>query len=78
MTTLVLGATGRLLVQQLLERGEHVKIIVRSTENLHDKIKYHDNLSLIHASVLNLSDDEITQHVRMTRQSNGPQYVLTL
>ena len=66
MTTLVLGAsgaTGRLLVQQLLQRGEHVKIVVRSTKNLHDTIEYHDNLSIIHASVLNLSDDEMTQHV---------------
>ncbi len=66
MTTLVVGAsgaTGRLLVQQLLERGEHVRIIVRSTENLPDKITSHANLSAIQASVLSLSDSEMAQHL---------------
>jgi len=57
------GATGRLLVEQLLDRGQHVKIIVRSTENLPDKITSHDNLSVIQASVLDLSDSEMAQHV---------------
>jgi hypothetical protein len=66
MTTLVVGAsgaTGRRLVQQLLECGEHVRIIVRSIENLPDAITSHDNLSVIHASVLDLSDAEMSQHV---------------
>ena len=66
MTTLVVGATGatgRLLVQQLLARGERVRIIVRSTENLADEITSHDNLSVIRASVLSLSDDELAQCV---------------
>ncbi len=66
MTTLVVGAsgaTGRLLVEQLLERGQQVRIIVRSTENLPDIITSHDKLSVIHASVLHLSDTEIAQHV---------------
>jgi len=66
MTTLVVGAsgaTGRLLVQQLLERGEHVRIIVRSTENLPDKVTSHENLSVISASVLDLGDTELAQHV---------------
>ena len=66
MTTLVVGAsgaTGRLLVQQLLERGEHVKIIVRSSENLPREIAGHSNLSITLASVLDLSDDEMAKHV---------------
>lgn len=66
MTTLVVGAsgaTGRLLVEQLLERGEHVRVIVRSKESLPEKITSHDNLSIIQASVLDLSDDEMTRHV---------------
>lgn len=58
------GATGRLLVEQLLERGQHVKIIVRSTENLPDKVTNHDNLSVIQASILNLSDIEMAEHAR--------------
>ena len=57
------GATGRLLVEQLLERGHYVRIIVRSTENLPDNVINHDNLSMVQASVLNLSDAEIAQHV---------------
>jgi len=66
MKTLVVGAsgaTGRLLVEQLLDRGQHVRIIVRSTENLPDNITSHDNLSVIQASVLDLSDSEMAQHV---------------
>ena len=66
MTTLVVGAsgaTGRLLVEQLLYRGENVKIIVRSPDSLPENIKKHDNLSVIHASVLDLSDAEMAQHV---------------
>jgi len=67
MTTLVVGAsgaTGRLLVEQLLERGESVKIIVRSTDNLPEKVVSHSNLSVIRASVLDLSDAEMAEHVR--------------
>jgi len=66
MTTLVVGAsgaTGRLLVKQLLERGQQVRIIVRSTENLPDYLMSHNNLSVVHASVLDLSDIEMAQHV---------------
>ena len=65
-TTLVVGAsgaTGRLLVEQLLHRGIKVRIIVRSPGILPELIKSHDNLSVIRASVLNLSDTEMTQHV---------------
>ncbi len=67
MTTLVVGAsgaTGRLLVEQLLKNGQKVKIIVRSTENLSDYIKSHENISIIHASILNISDSAMVQHVK--------------
>lgn len=66
MTTLVVGAsgaTGRLLVKQLLERGQQVRIIVRSTENIPGGITSNQNLSVIKASVLDLSDTELAQHV---------------
>jgi NAD(P)-dependent dehydrogenase (short-subunit alcohol dehydrogenase family) len=66
MTTLVVGAsgaTGRLLVEQLLNRGHIVRVIVRSPEKLPEVLANHDNLSVIHASVLELSDAEMTQHV---------------
>ncbi len=66
LTTLVVGAsgtTGRLLVEQLLDRGQKVRIIVRSSETLPENVNSHDNLSVIHVSVLDLSDTEMTQHV---------------
>ena len=66
MTTLVVGAsgaTGRLLVEQLLERGEQVRVIVRSKEALPEEIARHKNLFVIQASVLDLSDDEMVRHV---------------
>ena len=67
MTTLVVGATGatgRLLVEQLLKRGQKVRVIVRSPEKLPESLKHHDHLSVIQASILELSDAELAQHVK--------------
>lgn len=67
MTILVVGAsgaTGRLLVEQLLERGRQVRIIVRSTDYLPQSTRHHENLSVIQASVLALGDEELVTHVR--------------
>lgn len=58
------GATGRLLTEELLNRGEFVKVIVRSPEKLPATIRNHENLSVIHASILDLSDAELAQHVK--------------
>jgi nucleoside-diphosphate-sugar epimerase len=66
MTTLVVGATGatgRLLVQQLLDRGQHVRAVVRAPEKLTESLRLHNRLFLVHASVLALSNAELTQHV---------------
>lgn len=66
MTILVVGAsgaTGRLLVKHLLNRGLNVRVIVRSPDRLPEEIRNHDHLSLIQASVLDLSDTELAQHV---------------
>ncbi len=66
MTTLVVGAsgaTGRLLVEQLLNRGQNVRVIVRSPDKLPEVLTNHDTLSVICASVLELSDAEMSQHV---------------
>ena len=66
MTVLVLGATGatgRLLVRQLLDRGLKVKAIVRSPDRIPDSLRQHESLSLIRASVLDLSDTEMAEHV---------------
>ena len=67
MTTLVAGAsgaTGRLVVEQLLNRGEAVKIIVRSTDTLPGSIRQHENVSIILASILDLSDVEMAEIVK--------------
>jgi hypothetical protein len=57
------GATGRLLVEQLLNREHKVKVIVRSAEKLPEAIRNHENLSVVQASLLDLSDAELAQHV---------------
>ena len=67
MTTLVIGAsgaTGRLLVSQLLDRGEEVRIIVRTLNSLPEAITNHKNLYVIQASILDLSDAEMVLHVK--------------
>lgn len=58
------GATGRLLVKQLLDRGLQVKVIVRSPDKLPESIRRHKNLSIIQATVLDLTDAEMAQHVQ--------------
>ena len=66
MTVLVVGATGatgQLLVEQLINRRQNVKVIVRSPEKLPKFAKNRDHLSVISASVLELSDAEMTKHI---------------
>ncbi|BBB25302.1 NAD(P)-dependent oxidoreductase [Amphritea japonica] len=66
MTTLVVGAsgeTGRLLVEQLLNRGELVRIIVRSGSNLPEAVRNHPNLSITQASITEMNDTDLTQLV---------------
>lgn len=67
MTTLITGAsgaTGRLLVEELLARGQSVRIIVRSLDSLPEIVKNHTNLSVIEASILDLSNAEMIKHVQ--------------
>jgi nucleoside-diphosphate-sugar epimerase len=70
MTTLVIGAsgaTGKQLVEQLIMANQKVKVIVRSPEKLPESWKNNDRLSIIQASVLDVSEDEITELVRDCR-----------
>jgi len=67
MTTLVVGAsgaTGRLLVADLLNRGERVRAIVRSPEKVPETLRHHRLLSIVHASLLDLTDGEMQEYVR--------------
>lgn len=66
MKTLVVGAsgaTGMHLVEQLLNQGQHVKVLVRSPEKLPESWKTNARLQIISASVLELSDKEMSEHV---------------
>ena len=66
MTILVAGATGatgRLLVEQLLNHGHTVKVIVRSPDSLPANLKNHDRLIVIHANILDLSEADMARHL---------------
>jgi len=67
MTTLIVGAsgaTGRLLMEELLNRGQAVRIVVRSLDSLSGAVKCHAKLSVIQASILDMSDSDMAKHVR--------------
>lgn len=66
MTTLVVGAsgaTGRLLVEQLLNRGESVRIIVRADANLPETISNHPGLNITQARVTEMSETALAELV---------------
>ncbi len=50
------GATGSKLVDRLLQLGHEAKIVVRSTANIPEKWPANENLEIITASILELSD----------------------
>ncbi|MFT5549439.1 MAG: nucleoside-diphosphate-sugar epimerase [Candidatus Azotimanducaceae bacterium] len=70
MTTLVVGAsgaTGRLLVEQLLDFGEPVKIIVRSLESVPVALKQHSQLTITVASLFDMTDAQLLEQVQGCR-----------
>ncbi|NQZ30849.1 MAG: SDR family oxidoreductase [Oceanospirillaceae bacterium] len=67
MTILVVGAsgaTGRLVVEQLLHGGKRVKIIVRDKTNLSDFAQKHPQLTVIKANILAINDEQLAQIVQ--------------
>lgn len=58
------GATGRLLVRQLLEKEHDVRVIVRSPEKFSEAIRRHPKLHIIQAPILGLRDQDLARHVR--------------
>lgn len=58
------GATGRLLVTQLLERGHEVTAIARSAEKMLGLVEARPSLTVVEASFLDMSDEEIQAHVK--------------
>lgn len=57
------GATGKQLVQQLLEREQEVVAVVRSAGSLPEDLRKHEKLAVVQASLLDLSDAELAQLV---------------
>lgn len=67
MTTLIVGATGatgRLLVDQLLARNEDIRIVVRRMDSLPERVMTHERVRVRQASILDLSDAEMLELVR--------------
>lgn len=67
MTTLIVGgtgATGQWLIAELLQRGEQVKVIARAGSQLPESVTNDENLTVIRATLLDLSDEEMRQHVQ--------------
>ncbi|MCP5011522.1 MAG: SDR family oxidoreductase, partial [Aestuariibacter sp.] len=66
MTILVVGATGmtgRLVVEQLLEKGHKVRVIVRSPDNYSAEVLKNPNLAIVEAAILDLSDEVLADLV---------------
>ncbi|MCB0281873.1 MAG: NAD(P)H-binding protein [Calditrichaeota bacterium] len=57
------GATGRLLLDQLLNLGHKVKIIVRSTHNISKTILKNENLIVVEGSILELTNEKLVESV---------------
>ena len=53
------GATGQLLVKQLLARGSKVRAVVRSADGLPRALRGHPRLSIVQAHLLDLDDIEL-------------------
>lgn len=59
------GATGQLVVKQLLDQGNQVKAIVRFPDKLSEAILSHKNLSVIAiSSIVKLSKRELAEYVK--------------
>jgi nucleoside-diphosphate-sugar epimerase len=66
MTTLVVGAsgaTGKLLVEQLLQDGKKVKIVVRSTSNIPDSWKSNEQLIIVKGNISEISVEEMSEYI---------------
>lgn len=67
MTTLVVGAsgaTGRLVVDQLLLQGQMVKVVVRAGSSLPAHFQLNKKISITYANLLDLSDEQLIEQVQ--------------
>jgi nucleoside-diphosphate-sugar epimerase len=66
MTILVVGAsgaTGKQLVEQLLNRGQRVKVIIRPTGKITDAWKHSDKITIIKANISEITVDEMMNYL---------------
>ncbi len=56
------GATGKLLVNQLLQNKHEVKAFVRSDKKFSKEIINNKNLDIITSTILDISDEELEKH----------------
>lgn len=57
------GATGRLLVRSLLDRGQDVRLIVRSPERVPEDVRDDGRATIISGTVLEMDDATLAGHV---------------
>jgi len=58
------GMTGQPLVEQLLAKNHKVRVIVRSPDKLSAIVTDNPNITVIKASVLDLTDAQLAEHVK--------------
>jgi putative NADH-flavin reductase len=58
------GATGRLLLRQLLGRGFEVRAVARTVEKIPADLRTHSNIRVLAGNVLGFTDSELTEAVR--------------
>lgn len=58
------GATGRLLVAELLSRGETVRAVVRSAERLPIAVREHGGLKIVEGPVSDWTDAQLANHLQ--------------
>lgn len=67
MTTLVVGAngaTGKQLVEQLLNRGQSVRVMVRSFSKIPTTWDNNDKVAIIKANISEISIEEMANHIK--------------
>ncbi|WP_300662955.1 NAD(P)-binding oxidoreductase [Fluviicola sp.] len=67
MTTLVVGAsgaTGKLLVEQLLKSGQRVKVIVRSESAIPDHWSHSDQLEILQGNIAEIPVEKLSEYLR--------------
>jgi NAD(P)-dependent dehydrogenase (short-subunit alcohol dehydrogenase family) len=66
MTTLVVGAsgaTGKLLIEQLLESGQQIKIVVRTTSNIPDIWNSNKQLTIVKGNITEMTVEEMAEYI---------------